>query len=58
MFVNLKALTIVLGLAWVVFALAKPVFLRFATPEDFARRRTVWPCLMMTRQTNTGPNTP
>ena len=39
---NAKALIIVLGFAWVVFALAKPLCLRFTTPEDYSRRRTVW----------------
>ena len=39
---NAKALIVVLVLAWAIFALAKPVCLRFMTPQDFARRRAVW----------------
>jgi O-antigen ligase len=42
MFVNLKALVVVLAFATVIFALAKPLFLRFTAPEDFSRRRMVW----------------
>ncbi len=42
MLINLKALVVVLVVAWVVFAMAKPLWLRFTTPEDFARRRMVW----------------
>lgn len=39
---NLKALVVVLCLSLAVFALAKPVSLRFTDPADFARRRAVW----------------
>jgi O-antigen ligase len=42
MFINIKALIVVLALAWPVWALAKPICLRFTAPEDFARRRGVW----------------
>ena len=42
MLLNLKALVVVLTIAWIVFAMAKPVWLRFTSPEDFARRRMVW----------------
>lgn len=42
MFVNLKALVVVLAFAAVIFALAKPLCLRFTAPEDFTRRRAVW----------------
>ena len=39
---NLKALIVVLGIALVVFALVKPVCLRFMGAAAFARRRNVW----------------
>ena len=42
MLINLKALVVVLLLATPVFILAKPLCLRFTSPEDFARRRIVW----------------
>ncbi len=42
MLYNLKALVVVLTFASIVFALAKPICLRFTAPEDFARRRWVW----------------
>lgn len=42
MFLNVRALIIVLACALVIFALAKPLCLRFTAPEDFSRRRTVW----------------
>jgi uncharacterized protein YneF (UPF0154 family) len=42
MLTNLKALTVVLGIAMVVFILAKPICLRFMQEHDFARRRNVW----------------
>jgi hypothetical protein len=42
MLLNLKALVVVLLLATPVFILAKPLCLRFTSPEDFARRRNVW----------------
>ncbi len=45
MFLNVKALIVVLALAFAVFAAAKPMCLRFTAPEDFARRRTVWMAL-------------
>jgi hypothetical protein len=41
-FQNLKALVVILAVAVAVFVIAKPVFLRFASQEDFARRRNVW----------------
>jgi hypothetical protein len=40
--INFKALVVVLAVATIVFALAKPIWLRFTAPADFARRRTVW----------------
>ncbi|MEP7102114.1 MAG: O-antigen ligase family protein [Burkholderiales bacterium] len=42
MILNLKALVVVLTLASIVFAFAKPVCLRFTAADDFARRRMVW----------------
>ena len=41
MLLNLKALVVVLAAALVVFALAKPVWLRFTDESDFNRRRNV-----------------
>lgn len=40
--VNLRALLIVLALAFVAFAIAKPICLRFMMESDFTRRRNVW----------------
>lgn len=48
MFLNVRALIVVLACAWVIFALAKPVCLRFTASEDFSRRRTVWFLLTIT----------
>ncbi len=42
MLLNLKALVVVLTLATIVFALAKPLCLRFTSEQDFDRRRWVW----------------
>jgi hypothetical protein len=42
MYATFKALGAVLGCAWLIFVLAKPVCLRFMAPEDFSRRRAVW----------------
>ena len=39
---NLKALVVVLALAFLVFRLAKPICLRFTTAQDYDRRRNVW----------------
>ena len=39
---NLKALVVVAMLAWVVFALAKPLCLRFMPEGSFRRRRNIW----------------
>lgn len=39
---GLKSLVVVLTLALIVFALAKPICLRFMSEDDFARRRMVW----------------
>ena len=39
---GIKSLAVVLTLALAIFALAKPVCLKFMTPADFARRRIVW----------------
>ena len=37
MLLNAKALVVVLLCALAIFAFAKPLFLRFTAPEDFAR---------------------
>lgn len=42
MLTNLKALVVVLAVAWAVFVLARPMCLAFMSAEDFARRRNVW----------------
>jgi len=42
MLLNAKALVVVLLCAIAVFALAKPLFLQFTAPADFARRRNAW----------------
>ena len=39
---NLKALIVVTILAITIFALAKPICLRFMGESDFARRRNIW----------------
>jgi hypothetical protein len=39
---NLKELIVILAIASMVFALAKPIALQFSTPTDFSRRRNVW----------------
>lgn len=39
---SLKALVVVLVIALIVFALGKPLCLKFMDPADFARRRAVW----------------
>ena len=39
---NLKALVVVLALAWAVFRLARPLCLQYMSAEAFARRRNVW----------------
>jgi O-Antigen ligase len=44
----LKPLVVVLALALIAFALAKPVCLRFMVASDFARRRNVWIVLTCT----------
>jgi hypothetical protein len=38
----LKSLLVVSAVAWVVFALAKPICLRVMAEDDFLRRRNVW----------------
>lgn len=48
MLLNLKALVVVLTLATIIFHLARPLCLRFTSPEDFARRRWVWVVLTVT----------
>jgi hypothetical protein len=45
---NLKALIVVLGIALIVFSLAKPIYLRFSTEEIFNRRRNLWFVLTIT----------
>jgi hypothetical protein len=54
MFSNLKAMVVVLVTAVVVFALVKPVFLRFMEPGDFERRRNLW--LVLTAAGFLSPN--
>jgi hypothetical protein len=39
---SLKELIVILGIAFVVFRLAKPIALLFITKEDFSRRRNAW----------------
>ena len=46
MLYSLKQLVVVLTIALIVFAIAKPICLKFMEPSDFARRRVVW--LMLT----------
>jgi hypothetical protein len=48
MFQNLKALVVVMGIALAVFIVARPLCLRFMSPEDYARRRNVWIVLTVT----------
>jgi hypothetical protein len=45
---NLKALVVVLPLAFLVFRLARPICLRFMEPQDFDRRMKVWFALTIT----------
>ena len=45
---NLKALVVVLGIAVIVFAVAKPFCLRFMAEADFSRRRNIWFALTIT----------
>lgn len=40
--VNLKPLIVVLGIAWLVFFIARRFFLSMMSEEDFNRRRNVW----------------
>ncbi len=42
MFVLLKAFIVVITLAALVFIVAKPAFLRFMSPQDYALRRNLW----------------
>jgi O-antigen ligase len=42
MSLSLKEMIVVLGIAAVIFTLAKPIALRFSTKADFSRRRNVW----------------
>src|SRR5688572_11293762 len=39
---HIKALVVILVLASLVFAVAKPVCLKYMAEEDFMRRRNVW----------------
>jgi O-antigen ligase len=39
---NLKELIVVLGIAFAIFRLAKPIALVFMAEEDFSRRRNAW----------------
>lgn len=41
-FLNVKAMIVVLITAFVMFALLKPMFLRFMDTDDFDRRRILW----------------
>ena len=45
---NLKALVVILALAWPVFMVAKPICLRFMAETVFCRRRNVWLLLTIT----------
>jgi hypothetical protein len=45
---NLKALVVVLAIALVMFAIAKPFCLHFMAEKDFLRRRNVWFALTIT----------
>lgn len=40
--INVKSMIVVLVTAFIMFALLKPVFLRFMDPGDFDRRRILW----------------
>lgn len=51
---GIKSLVVVMTLALAVFALAKPVCLKFMAPADFARRRIVW--LVLTSAAFLSPN--
>lgn len=42
MITNLKALVVVFGIALIVFAVARPVCLRFMAEADFVHRRNTW----------------
>jgi O-Antigen ligase len=42
MLANIKALVVVVTVAAIVFALAKPICSRFMAPEEFMRRQIVW----------------
>jgi O-antigen ligase len=42
MLTNLKALVVVLGIAWAVFALVRTFCLQWMSAQAFARRRNVW----------------
>jgi|SRR5579871_1406027 len=48
MILSLKEFIVVFAIAIVVFRLAKPVLLKFASPQDLARRQMVWLCLTAT----------
>ena len=39
---TLKELIVVVGIALLIFWLAKPIFLRFSEERDYARRRNIW----------------
>ena len=45
---NLKALVVVFTIAAIVFAVARPVCLRFMAENDFVRRRNIWFALTIT----------
>ena len=40
--INVKSMVVVLVTAFIMFALLKPMFLRFMDPDDFDRRRILW----------------
>ena len=42
MLINLKALVVVLAIAWAAFVLCRPICLNFMTKAAFSRRRNVW----------------
>lgn len=45
---NLKSLLVIMVLALAVFAVSKPICLRFMTADEFIRRRNVWIALTIT----------
>ncbi len=42
-----KALIVIVGITLLVLSLARPIAIRFMAAEDFARRRNIWLCLVL-----------